>query len=281
MASALRLTDSFIPSLKLSFIERFLVNMAKRKLQAKKRTEPASTESPTPNLSSAAKFTLFLMLVMLVIGGGTGFLSYFFGRESLRGITQPDVSPFLKSGEDLNQSPRQGVSFLKEEELIKQVKAQTQGKSSKEAPKPKETSKDAKKTDKKQEDKPKATAKKATGSFPIKLESQGVKLDIRSLEQKGDDLLLTVALVNGGSKPVQFIYAFLDVIDNKEYALASEVNGLPESLPAKSETYVGSITIFDSPAGSLESLNLKLSDYPDQKVILEINDIQVKPKTDA
>ena len=256
--------------------------MAQRKLQAKKQKKKSAAASPTPKrtlkFSSAAKLTLFLLSLMLLIGGGMGFLTYLFGRDSLRGITQPDVNPFLNQAKDSEQNPRQGISFLKEAELIKQVKAQTQGKSAAKAtPKPKETSKaqEESQKDEKKAQKPKQSAKKAPKSFPINLESQGVKLNIRSMEQKDDDLLLTVALVNTSNEPVQFIYTFLDVTDNQGFALSSEVTGLPETLPPNSETYVGSITVFDSPEDTIERLNLKLSDYPEQKVVLEVIDIQV------
>lgn len=257
--------------------------MAKQSLPAKtKKKKTTQPTSPALRLSSSAKFTLFLLFVMFLIGGATALVGYMFGRNSLRGITQPDVNPFLNSAGNLNQHPRQGVSFLKEEELIKQVKAQTQGNSTKEAPKPKETKKpkEVKKTKATEKDKKETQeeAKKAPDSFPIRLENQAVKLDIRALEQKKDDLVLTIAMVNGGSQPVQFIYTFLDVTDEQGYALSSEVSGIPETIPPKSETYVGSITVFDTPEGSLERLNLKLTDYPSQKVKLEVKDIPVQPK---
>ena len=201
-----------------------------------------------------------------------------FGRNSLRGITQPDLNPFLNSAGDPAQSPRQGVAFVREDELIKKVQAQTRGtiakKDSKDS-KSEEKKSEEKKTDTKNEKEKKAEAKKsevkkADGSFPIRLESEKVKMDIRSLVQKDEEIVLNVAMANGSSNPVQFIYTFLDVTDNKGYSLSSEVIGIPETLKANSETHVGTIRVLDTPPGAATRLSLRLTDYPDQKINLEI-----------
>lgn len=214
---------------------------------------------------------------MFLLGVGTGFVGYLFGRNSLKGITQPDLNPFLNTSADATQTPRQGVSFLKEDELIKKVQVQTRGASAKPAPKEDKKTETAKNDDKKPKPK-KDEAKKADGSFPIRLESEKVKLDIRSLVQRDDDIVLNVAMMNGSSEPIQFIYTFLDISDNKGYSLISEVIGIPETLKANSETHVGTIRVLDTPPGAATRLSLKLTDYPDQKINLEIKDIPVAKK---
>ena len=103
-------------------------------------------------------------------------------------------------------------------------------------------------------------------------------MDIRSLVQKDDEIVLNVAMMNGSSDPVQFIYTFLDVSDNKGYSLSSEVIGIPETLEANSETHVGTIRVLDTPPGAATRLSLRLTDYPDQKINLEIKDIPVAKK---
>ena len=248
--------------------------MSKGQLQSKRKKNSAPKSSV--KLGSAAKFTMFLLAVMFLIGAATGFIGYLFGRNSLRGITQPDINPFLNSVGDTTEAPRQGVGFKKEDEIIKAVKAQTGSSDAKPDPKPdkkqESTNKDEKATTKKPE------VKKADGSFPIRLESEKVKLDIRSLVQKEDEIVLNVALINGSSNPVQFIYSFLDITDNKGYSLTSEVIGIPETLKANSETYVGTIRVLDTPPGAAARLNLSLTDYPDQKITLAIKDIPVETK---
>jgi hypothetical protein len=255
--------------------------MSKRQSQSIKKTKPASASSSSPKLSSAAKFTFFLLGVMFLLGATTGYIGYLFGRNSLKGITQPDLNPFLNSTADATaQTPRQGVSFLKEDELIKKVLVQTRGASSKPVPKT-EKKTDGDKTDQKDAKKPepkKGEAKKADGSFPIRLESEKVKLDIRSVVQRDDEIILSVAMTNGGSQPIQFIYTFLDISDHKGYSLTSEVIGIPETLKANSETHVGTIRVLDTPPGAATGLNLKLTDYPDQKINLEIKDVPVPKK---
>lgn len=252
--------------------------MSKR--QSQRRTKEAAPPKPPSKLGSAAKFTLFLLAVMFLVGAATGAVGYVFGRNSLRGITQPDLNPFLNNGSgDSSQSPRQGVTFLKEDELIRKVQAQTRGTSAKPKPKPADKKADEKKEEaKKDEKKPEAKkpeVKKADGSFPVRLESQNVKMDIRSLVQTDEEIILNVAMVNGSNQPVQFIYTFLDITDNKGYSLTSEVIGIPETLNANSETYVGTIRVLDTPPGAATRLSMRLTDYPDQKVNLEIKDIPV------
>ena len=251
--------------------------MSKRPLQSTK-TKSAPASKSSLKLSSAAKFTFFLLGIMFILGAATGFVGYLFGRNSLKGITQPDLNPFLNSSADATQSPRQGVSFLKEDELIKKVQVQTRGASSKPAPKSEKKPDSEKKADKKATPK-KDEVKKADGSFPIRLESEKVKLDIRSLVQRDDEIILNVAMMNGNSQPVQFIYTFLDISDNKGYSLTSEVIGIPETLKANSETHVGTIRVLDTPPGAATRLSLRLTDYPDQKINLEIKDIPV-PKSE-
>ena len=214
---------------------------------------------------------------MFLIGAATGFVGYLFGRNSLKGITQPDLNPFLNSVGDTSENPRQGLGFLKEDELIKKVQVQTRGAEAKPA-KP-EAKKDSSKKDDKQAGQKKPEVKKADGKFPIRLESEQVKMDIRSLVQEEEEIVLSVAMTNGSDKPVQFIYTFLDVSDNKGYSLTSEVVGIPETLDPKSETHVGTIRVLDTPPGAATRLSLKLTDYPDQKIDLAVKDIPV-PKNE-
>ena len=249
--------------------------MPKRQKQSRKKNS-APAKKTKSKLSSGAQFTFFLLGIMFLIGAVTGGVGYFFGRNSLRGITQPDLNPFLNASTDPSEAPRQSLSFLKEEELIKKVQAQTRGSTAKpETPEKKDKDKpgqdeDDKKTEAKQPD-----VQKADGSFPIRLESGNVKMDIRSLVQKDDEIVLNVAMVNGSDNPVQFIYTFLDITDNKGYSLSSEVIGIPETLQAKSDTHVGTIRVLDTPPGAATRLSLSLTDYPDQKVNLKIKDIPV------
>ncbi|MCM1982927.1 hypothetical protein [Lyngbya confervoides] len=252
--------------------------MAKRQLQAA-GAAPASSATTTSSISSNAKFTLLLLGIMLLIGAATGLAGYFFGRNSLRGITQPDINPFINNSEETGQNPRQGVSFLKETQIIQQSKALTQNSNAK-VESPDKPDNQAKQSTPAAEKKQGKTTQKASGKYPIQLKSQGIRLDIRSLTQKGDEIELDVAMANGGEKPVQFIYTFLDVTDDEGFALSSEVVGIPETLQPQSETHVGTITIFDAPPGSIKRLNLSLTNYPDQNVSLEVKDIPVSSGTD-
>jgi hypothetical protein len=256
--------------------------MPQRQLKAKTSKRPKPKSAPAIEFSRSAKFTLFLLFVMALIGGGLGAVTYLFGSASLRGITQPDVNPFLQTGDDKEQHPRQGVSFLKEADIIKQVKTQTTGSNAKPettpSPSPEAKDKDDKDKDKDKDKKDKA-ASSDPKSFPIRTKSEGVNFDVRTVKREENDLVLDIAIANNSGRPVQFIYTFLDITDDQGFALSSEIKGVPETLQANGETYVGTVRVFDIPS-ELERLNLKLADYPDQKVKLEINNVPL-PKANG
>jgi hypothetical protein len=261
----------------LANLKPLKITMPQRQLKAKTSKKPTQKSAPALEFSRSAKFTLFLLLVMAMIGGGLGVITYFFGRASLRGITQPDVNPFLQTGDDQEQSPRQGVSFLKEADIIKQVKTQTTGSNAKPPEASPSPSPDAKNKDDK--DKKDKTASSDPKSFPIRTKSEGVNFDVRTVKREESDLVLDIAIANNSGRPVQFIYTFLDITDDQGFALSSEIKGVPETLQANGETYVGTVRVFDIPS-ELERLNLKLADYPDQKVKLEINNVPL-PKANG
>ena len=76
--------------------------------------------------------TVVLTLVLLVLMVGAGFTSatwgYKLGREALKGITQPDARP-VNNLTDSQGKPvrRDSVTFLKEDQILKDVKARIEG----------------------------------------------------------------------------------------------------------------------------------------------------------
>ncbi len=75
-------------------------------------------------LNSTVALTLLLLSSMFAVGAITGTWGYSFGRKALRGITQPALSPVL-GGTTSQSKPRQGATFLREEDILKQVKKRT------------------------------------------------------------------------------------------------------------------------------------------------------------
>jgi hypothetical protein len=76
--------------------------------------------------------TVILTLVLLVLMVGAGLTSatwgYKLGREALKGITQPDARP-VNNLTDSQGKPvrRDSVTFLKEDQILKDVKARMEG----------------------------------------------------------------------------------------------------------------------------------------------------------
>ena len=223
-------------------------------------------------MSPAVRRTLFLMGFMLAVGAVFGLTGYTMGYQSLRGITQPALNPVLNGGDSSKRRPQQGASLLTEKEIIAKVKTKTSGSKKPKAqkPKPKPSPKESKKEE---TEKPKEEVKPE--SFPVKTEAKGMNLEVRSLSQDDDGLVLNVALQNSGSKPVQFVYTFLDVVDNRGRTLLAEAQGLPTDFQANSETFYGTIKILDVSGDNIERVSLTLTDYPDQAIKLEASNIPV------
>ncbi|NJM67138.1 MAG: hypothetical protein HC851_16445 [Acaryochloris sp. RU_4_1] len=212
--------------------------------------------------------------MVILVGSLTGAAGYWFARQSLKGVTQPAANPFLDSTDELNRRPRQGADFLSEKDLIAKVKSQTSGSDATKQKKArsqqaKEDAK-AKTSDQKAED-----AKPTTQSFPVKVQSQGMNLEIRSLIQEDNTLVLKVALQNTSNKTIQFVYTFLDITDDQGQALFSEIRGLPTEFKPKGETFFGTIKILDVPPENVKTISLSLNDYPDQNVKLDVQNIPV------
>ncbi|NJK41284.1 MAG: hypothetical protein HC934_07850 [Acaryochloridaceae cyanobacterium SU_2_1] len=212
---------------------------------------------------------------MLVVGFLTGGIGYFFARQSLRGVTQPVKNPFLNvEGNDLNRRPQQGADFISEKDILAKVKAQTSdanAKKEKSSDEAEQESKDKAKAESEKKDNDQATSQ----SFPIKVQNQGMNFEVRSLLQEENNLVLNVALRNGSDKPVQFVYTFLDITDDKGQVLFSEIRGLPTEFKPKGETFFGTIKVLDVSPDSVERISLTLNDYPDQKVKIEVKNIPV------
>lgn len=193
------------------------------------------------------------------------------GHQSLRGITQPALNPVLNGGNSSKRRPRQGASLLSEKDIISKAKTKTSG--SKKKPKAKKPKpKPSPKTSKEEKPEKKDTTPQ---SFPVKTEAKGMSLEVRSFTRDEDSLVLNVALENKGSKPVQFVYTFLDVVDDRGRTLLAEAQGLPAEFQANSETFYGTVKILDVSGNNVKQVSLKLTDYPDQNIKLEASNIPV------
>jgi len=79
-------------------------------------------------VNSTVVLTLILLLLMVGAGVTSASWGYKIGREALKGITQPDARP-INNLTDAQGKPirREGLTLLKEEDVLKDVKARIAG----------------------------------------------------------------------------------------------------------------------------------------------------------
>ncbi|MEL0592422.1 MAG: hypothetical protein U1V55_11520 [Planktothrix rubescens PR222] len=224
--------------------------------------------------------TVVLTVVLLTMMFGAGFTSsvwgYGLGRSALKEITQPDVRPNNLANKTKNGNRHDGVLLLKEKDILATVKKRMEGKeevasaSAKAANKP--TSTQAQKPKTESSPAPVANNKSV---FPIVSRDGGVSLEVVEATRKGNSLVLNVNLKNEGQESVRFLYSFLNVTDDKGRALSASVEELPGQLPPSGKIYQGTVTIPTALVENSKELTMSLTDYPDQKMQLQMSGIPV------
>ncbi|MDG2991445.1 hypothetical protein L3556_10965 [Candidatus Synechococcus calcipolaris G9] len=222
-------------------------------------------------INPGVRTSLTLITIMLAIGGVTGLVGFIFGREALRGVSQPIVNPILSTS--MGEGNRGRQSFLKEEDIIAQAKKLTGGDEINSPPK-QEAPSPSPKPEAKNENEPEEAL--TLGEFPIVGEDQGIRFEVSSARTQGDELVLQVSLKNDSSQGVQFLYTFLEVTNDKGESLSALTNGLPTELPAGSDVATGTINISQALLRNAKAINLKLSNYPNQDVELHVPAIPVE-----
>lgn len=219
--------------------------------------------------------TVVLTVVLLTMMFGAGFTSsvwgYGLGRSALKEITQPDVRPSNLNNKKKNAARTEGLTFLKEQDIVATVKKRMEGKDA-------EVAKDSKKPQATQaaSSKPKPTETAKTKSvFPIVSRDGGVSLEVVNATREGNSLILSVNLKNEGQQSVRFLYSFLNVTDDKGRALSASVEELPGQLSPNSKVYEGTVTIPTALVENSKELTLSLTDYPDQKLQLQMSGVPV------
>jgi hypothetical protein len=209
--------------------------------------------------------TVVLTFALLTLMAGAGVVSASWGivvgKDALKGITQPDTRPGSNLGNRKGSTPRrEDVIILKEEEVIASTKARmgdtTAAKPAAPAPAAKPV-----------------VAVKA--NFPLLSKSQGVVMEVSSAKKQGEAWVLKVSLRNTGSQSIRFLYSFLNVEDGQGRSLSASTDGLPAELPATGEAFAGTISIPTASLEKVEAISINLTDYPEQKVQLEVPNIPV------
>ncbi|BAZ32001.1 hypothetical protein NIES4074_44750 [Cylindrospermum sp. NIES-4074] len=229
-------------------------------------------------LNSTVLLTLILLTLMLGAGSVSGFLGFNLGSSALKGVTTPDGRPTTKFASSKATSAQQGgLTLLKEAEILKIVKSRIEGKSK--ATKSEKLDEDEEEINNKSKakEKPQEVAEeKPQPGFPVNTENEGVTLSVQSARYSGGDLLLKVKMQNKGADSVRFLYSFLDVTDEKGRTLSAITEGLPSELPANGSTFSGTVSIPTALLDDVKKISLALTDYPAQKLKLQVSDIPVE-----
>lgn len=225
-------------------------------------------------MNSTVVLTLILLTLMFGAGVTSSVLGFTTGREALKGTTQPDVRPsnYAGTGKQGTVASKDQVSILKETDILKTVKARIEGRD------PEKTSGTNTKTDN-TTSKP-ATAKKpaepkASAKFPLNSRDGGITLEVSAASQRGNSMLLDVSMKNEGSQSVRFLYSFLNVTDDRGRALSATAEDLPSELPPNGQVYYGTVSIPTALLENAKQVSLTLTDYPGQKLQLQIAGIPV------
>ncbi|BAZ69909.1 MAG: hypothetical protein KME28_07090 [Pelatocladus maniniholoensis HA4357-MV3] len=226
-------------------------------------------------LNSTVVLTLTLLALMLGAGSVSAFLGFDIGSKALKGVTAPDSRPTTKfASAKSGNSQHEGLVLLKEQEILKTVKARIEGKTK--TPKSEQEEDETVNNKQKPQDKPQTEVEeKPQPGFPVSAENEGVSLSVQSARYSGGALQLRVKMQNKSKDSVRFLYSFLDVSDDKGRTLSASTDGLPSELPNNSPTYTGTVSIPTALLDDVKSISLSLTDYPAQQLNLEVLDIPV------
>lgn len=229
-------------------------------------------------LNSTVLLTLILLTLMLGAGSVSAFWGFTLGSSALKGVTTPDGRPTSKFTTSKSSNSQAGsLVLLREEEILKIVKARIEGKTK--AAKSEKLDEDEEETNNQQkpQEKPSEVAEeKPQKGFPVTAENKGVTFAVQSARYSGGDLLLKVKMQNKGADSVRFLYSFLDVTDDKGRTLSASTEGLPAELPANGPTFSGTVSIPTALLDDVSKISLSLTDYPAQELKLEVSNIPVE-----
>ncbi|KZL49546.1 hypothetical protein PN465_03550 [Nodularia spumigena CS-584] len=230
-------------------------------------------------INSTVLLTLILLILMLGAGSVSAFFGFEMGSSALKGVSTPDGRPTTKfRSSKTNNSQQLGVALLKEDEILKIVKARIEGKTkAAKSEKLDEYDEETRSSKQKPQEKPPAVvAEKLQPGFPVTAESEGVTFAVQSVRYSGGDLLMRVNMQNKGTDSVRFLYSFLDVSDDKGRTLSASTEGLPTELTPDSPIVSGTVIIPTALLDDVNKISLSLTDYPAQRLKLEVLNVPVE-----
>lgn len=222
-------------------------------------------------LNSTATFTFVLLFLMVGAGVASSMGGFSLGSAALKGVRQPDSRPNKASGGD---SPKRTlgqaeITLLKEEDILKAAKEKVSS-SLKAGAKPDPT--DQKDALKDNPDSKKTSSKQ----FPYIGKDKKVTIEITAIRRQEETVIFDLALKNDSAQTVKFLYSFLSITDDQGRLLNGETTGLPPELAPESDRVTGTVKVSSSLLSTANKVSFQLSDYPDQKIQLEVSDVPVK-----
>ena len=231
-------------------------------------------------ISKTLKLTLPLLFVMSGAGTASAYFAYHMGSQALQGVSQPENNPTKKLGDKSKKSTKP-TEFkpIDEKTILIRVYDHTHKKNKAAESKNKQESKNNQKENKTSQsidnNPQELKSSQTVANLPLQVKDQGVKLEIQEASKESTTLSFKVNLQNEGVTPVRFLYSFLEVKDSQGRALSAITEGLPQELPPNSENFVGKVKIPSALINDSQTLSFNLTDYPDQKLQLNIAQIPV------
>ncbi len=224
-------------------------------------------------LRASFVYTLAMLFLMIVAGIVGMTLGTALGREALKGVTQPDFGLSSRTIPEEEESglaePGQETAFLSEAEILKQVKERVASKGKDPVAAAVAKAEAEVEANQKDEQRPQQIG------FPIVSKDGGVLMEVVGARPDNGSFILDVNLRNEGTKPVRFLYSFLDVTDDRNRTLSATAEGLPGELQPLSDTFSGTIRIPQALVEGVNTLVISLTDYPDQKIQLKLSGVPV------
>ncbi|ANV84083.1 hypothetical protein AWQ21_06625 [Picosynechococcus sp. PCC 7003] len=222
-------------------------------------------------------FTFLLLLAMFGAGTVSALYGFTVGYEALKGVKQPEGNPsqqliHSRQPDNGEADPAENLEFVSERSIIVSVYDQIQAQE-KELQKATASATPEKNTFIDAAEPPAETGDQKT--FPLTTSADDITLEIVSGQLSGNDWLMEVNLQNNGQEAVNFLYNFLEIKTETGRLLSTQMDGLPNEIPANRQKYAGTIRIPAVILDETKSLSLQLQDYPDREISLELSQIPV------
>ena len=220
------------------------------------------------------KFNLTIVLTLILLGSVLGassasaWFAFTLGYKALKGVTQPDLAPaqFLDQGKQTAEQ-RKGPAIVPEREILVKVYDYIHSKGGSVGGIEKDPGRERQYQNE--------SNQQQNQQFPFQTIDRSVKMEVTNTSNETDSLLLNVNLKNEGTAPVNFLYSFLDIMDDRGRAISGITDGLPGQLPANGKKYSGTVKIPKTLLYESKKIDLILTDYPEQKLRLKIEEIPV------